>query len=95
MSHTLTLELSNQTFNVIQQQAKTEGVAPERLVAAFLEQRFGQMFKLLMPEVETQVARLRFEQHFGTLSLEKAIDLDNESIDADLVREYASTHEVD
>lgn len=95
MSHTLTLELSDQAFNVIQQQAETEGIDPERLVTAFLEQRFGEMFKLLIPEVETQVARLRFEQHFGTLSIEQAIDLDNDSIDADLAREYASTHEVD
>jgi hypothetical protein len=38
-------------------------------------------------------ARARFEHHFGTLALDSATDLDNESIDADLAREYASTHE--
>ena len=95
MSYTLTLELSEQTFSVIQQQAEVEGIVPEKLVAAFLEQRFGQMFKLLLPDAERQVARLKFEQHFGTLNPEQAIDVDNESIDADLAREYASTHEVD
>jgi hypothetical protein len=70
-------------------------VLRESLVATFLEQQFGQMFNLLRPDIEIQVARLRFEQHFGTLNLEQATDVDNDSIDADLVSEYASTHEVD
>jgi hypothetical protein len=93
MSHTLTLELSDQTFTALQQQAEAVGVAPESLVATFLEQRFEQMLTLLIPEAEKQAARARFEQHFGVLDLEQAPDLDNESIDADLANEYASTHE--
>ncbi len=93
MSHTLTLELSDQTFTVLQRQAEAIGIAPESLVATFLEQRFEQMLTLLMPEAEKQAARSRFEQHFGTLGLGQSPDLDNESVDADLANEYASTHE--
>lgn len=95
MSRTLTLELSDQLFTAIMQQAETVGMAPEQLAASFLEQQFGQIYKLLLPEVEKHAARTRFEHHFGMLTLEHPMDLSNESIDADLAREYASTHEID
>lgn len=95
MSQTLTLELSDQIFTLIQRQAEGLGVPPESLVAMLLEQRFGQMFKLLLPDPEKEIARSRFENHFGTLRLERETAIDNESIDADLVREYASSHEVE
>lgn len=68
-------------------------IVPESLVATLLKQRFEQILKLLIPGAEQQAARSRFEQHFGTLAPEQAPDIDNESIDADLVNEYASTHE--
>jgi len=95
MSHTLTLELSDQTFTVIQRQAEAIGVPPERLVITFLEQGIGQMFTLPLPEIERQSACLKFERHFGTLAVAQAITADNDSIDADLAREYAGTHEVE
>ena len=93
MTQILTLELNDQIFTAIQRQAEAIGIPPERLAATFLEQRFGQVLKLLLPEAEQKTARARFESHFGTLNLEHPTCLDNQSIDADLVREYASTHE--
>ena len=93
MTHILTLELNDQIFTAIQRQAEAIGIPPERLAATLLEQRFGQVLKLLLPEAEKETARARFESHFGTLNLEHPTYLDNDSIDADLVREYASTHE--
>ncbi len=95
MNHTLTLELSDQVFTVIQQQAEALGIPPERLAATLLEQRFGQVFKLLLLDADKEIARTKFESHFGALNLEQVTDIDNESIDADLGREYSSTHEVD
>lgn len=95
MSHTLTLELSDQAFEVIQRQAETEGVPPESLVSAFLEQQSEQMAQLLRSTGESQAARSKFEQHFGTLGLVEPTALDNESIDADLAAEYGSTHKFD
>lgn len=53
------------------------------------------MFKLLLPEPEKETARSRFERHFGSLNLEQLTAIDNESIDAELTREYASSHEVE
>lgn len=93
MSQVLTLELSEQVFIAIQRQAETIGISPERLAATLLEQQFTQVSKLLLNEAEKDVARARFERHFGTLKLDNLMSLNNESIDADLAREYASTHE--
>jgi hypothetical protein len=93
MNQILTLELSEQVFAVIHLQAQAMGISPERLVATLLERQFTQVFNLLLGESERNAARARFERHFGTLELNDSIDVDNESIDSDLVREYASTHE--
>jgi hypothetical protein len=93
MTHLLTLELNDQIFAAIQRQAEAIGVPPERLAVTLLEQQFGQVFKLLLSEAEKETARARFERHFGALNLEHTVDFNNESIDADLVREYASNHE--
>ncbi|NJK54214.1 MAG: hypothetical protein HC936_18150 [Leptolyngbyaceae cyanobacterium SU_3_3] len=93
MSQILTLELSEQVFAAIQLQAQAIGISPAQLAATLLEQQFTQAFKLLLNEAERNAARTRFERHFGTLELGSSTDLGNESIDADLAREYASTHE--
>jgi hypothetical protein len=93
MSQSLTLELSEQVFVAIQQQAQAVGISPAQLAATLLERQFPQTFKLLLDSAEQNVARSRFERHFGTLELDNSIDLDNESIDTDLAREYASNHE--
>ncbi|WP_334721034.1 hypothetical protein [Nostoc sp.] len=45
---------------------------------------------MLLSEAEKETARARFERHFGALNLEHTVDLNNESIDADLVKEYVS-----
>ncbi|MFQ4144917.1 hypothetical protein [Chlorogloeopsis sp. ULAP02] len=95
MSQILTLELSDRVFSSIQQQAKKIGISPERLAAILLEQQFDQVFKLLLTEAEKEVARAKFERHFGEINLGYATDVDNESIDADLAKEYANTHEED
>ncbi|MGF1604499.1 MAG: hypothetical protein ACFCU8_21320 [Thermosynechococcaceae cyanobacterium] len=91
MSQILTVELNEQVFAAIKQQAQTMGISPAALVAALLEQQSVHSNNGLADDVEKDAARARFEHHFGTL--DAFIDLDNESIDSDLVKEYASTHE--
>jgi hypothetical protein len=93
MSQILNLELSEKVFAAIQLQAHTTGVSPEQLAANLIEKQFAPFFESFIDEVEKNVARERFERHFGSLELEDGIGLDNESIDADLRREYTSTHE--
>lgn len=43
--------------------------------------------------IEQLSGREKFERHFGSIDFNCAMDLDNESIDADLAKEYSSTHE--
>ncbi|MGD1927566.1 MAG: hypothetical protein ACFB12_01550 [Leptolyngbyaceae cyanobacterium] len=95
MGHTLTLELSDQAFEVIQRQAEANGVPVESLVSTFLEQQSEQMAQLLRSTGGRQAARTKFEHHFGTLELADPTTLDNDSIDADLAVEYASAHPLD
>jgi hypothetical protein len=93
MSQSLTLALSEQVFAAIQRQAQAIGISPSQLAATLLEQQFPQAFKLLLDEAEKNAARARFERHFGTLEPDISTNLDNDSIDADLAKEYASAHE--
>jgi hypothetical protein len=85
MRQTLTLELSEEIFAVIQQQAQTVGISPAQLAASLLEQRFTmQTSKVCLDESEKGKARERFERHFGTLTLKDSTSLDNDQIDRDL-----------
>ena len=93
MSKILTLQLSEKVFASIQRQAETIGISPERLAAILLERQLTQAFRLPLSEADKGAARARFEHHFGALKLNNSMSLDNESIDAALVREYTSTHE--
>ncbi len=93
MSQILTLELNDQIFAVIQQQADSIGIAPESLATKLLEQKLSQMSNFLLTDAEKESKRANFERHFGVIDLGLPIDLDNESIDADLAKEYSSAHE--
>jgi hypothetical protein len=95
MSKILTLEISEQTFIAIQKQAKTIGISPELLAINLLEQQFDKTLKIASTEAEKEGARTQFEGHFGTIRINEDLKVDNESIDADLAKEYASNHEDD
>lgn len=95
MSRILTLELSDRVYRALQQKAEMTGISIVELAANFLEERADNGSDRDNRSIEEkEAARKRFESHFGELSGE-AIDLDNESIDADLAREYANNHEED
>jgi hypothetical protein len=47
----------------------------------------------LATDEEKGAASTRFESDFGELQLDNSMSFDNESIDADLAREYANIHE--
>ena len=87
------MEISEQVFTAMQLQAAKAGVAPELLAATLIEEQFASIASSSVDEVTAETARLKFERHFGTLP-EGEITVDNESIDADLAREYASNHEL-
>ena len=89
MSHSITVELSDETYAALEEEAKAESRSPNKLAANALEERFGETKKADEPsESERQAARERFRRHFGAVSLGHPTGADNESIDADLAREY-------
>jgi hypothetical protein len=98
MSQTLTLELSDDVYTVIQRHAELAGTSLPHWIATILEQQYSrppdwQRIHAQRTEEEKQMARARFEQHFGEVDLGCTTGVDNDQIDADLAREYASTHE--
>ena len=92
MSQTLILELNDEVYAALWRQAEAAGTSPASLAAASLEQQF-RIEGSLRNEAEKQAARERFERHFGEVNLGYPTGADNESIDADLAREYADPHE--
>jgi hypothetical protein len=62
------------------------------VAAASLERQFKGT-GTLSTDAEKQAARERFERHFGEVNLGHPTGADNQSIDADLAREYSSAHE--
>lgn len=95
MSQVLTIELSDDVYAAIQRQADEAHISPAQVAATLLEQRFGRLHRnrLARSDAELQAARERFERHFGAIDLGSPTGIDNESIEADLAREYTNTHE--
>ncbi len=84
----LVIKLRKSTYVALQRQAETKGLSPSNLVASSLERQFGKT----SPR-STAEARERFERHFGSIDLGQPTGSDNESIDADLAREFSATHD--
>ena len=95
MSQILTLELNDEVYNALQQRANLLGIDLSELAATSLEQQYRlTKTKDQRTEAEKEAARQRFERHIGSIS-GYPTGADNESIDADLAKEYASNHEED
>lgn len=98
MSHPLIIELSDAVYAALQRYAQSSALSPAEAAVAALEKHFNRPEGMprkgqLTSEADKQAARQRFERHFGAVNLGRASGADNESIDADLARAYADTHE--
>lgn len=94
MSQVLTLELSDEVYAALKQQAEVAGISLAEWAATSLERQYGFVSsKKLQTEAEKEAARQRFRRHAGTINLGYATGADNESIDADLARAYSDAHE--
>ncbi len=92
MSQVLTLELSEEAYRALQQQAEIAGISVSEWITTSLEQQYG-LQKKQQAEAEKEAARQRFRHHAGAIDLGYATGADNESIDADLVRAYGNQQE--
>ncbi|MEH2071532.1 MAG: hypothetical protein V7K47_25835 [Nostoc sp.] len=69
MSRVLSLELSDEVYAALQQQAEVAGVSLAELVATSIEQQYGSLKgEKLQAETEKQAARQRFRNHAGSIN---------------------------
>lgn len=92
MSLTLTLELSPTAIANLERFSAGTGMTVAELVAVVVEGRYGGPPDL-RTEAEREAARGSLRQLFGSVSVPVRPGDHNETIDADLAREYADNHE--
>jgi hypothetical protein len=83
MPHTLTLTLSDEEFEALAKEAAQQKKSPEQVALEHLETTL----------VQSPKTAGKLEELFGSWSSGNPSSADNEGIDADLMREYASTHD--
>ena len=92
MSQHLTLELSDEVYADLQQQANAVGLSIAEWMVAVLSKQDSIVTKISSSEEQQEKARQRFRNHAGAVSLGYATGIDNASIDADLARAYANDY---
>ncbi len=88
MSQQLILELSDEVYSILQDQADAIGLS----VTDWIITKLGNSDRVEEPsnKVQQEQARQRFKSHAGSIRLGHATGIDNESIDADLAKVYAN-----
>lgn len=85
MSQLLTLELSDEVYKALQQQASVVGVSVAELVATSLDTQYSLS---VGHKSDGEEVRQRLLRYAGVISMGYATGTDNESIDADLAKAY-------
>jgi hypothetical protein len=85
VSKVLTLELNDDVYKVLQQQASAVGISVAELVAASLNRQYSLS---IGSQYDVDEARQRLLGYAGVISLDYATGTDNEGIDADLAKAY-------
>jgi hypothetical protein len=93
MSQQLTLEISDEVYADLQQKANAVGLSIAEWIVAVVSYQGNGVSKALDSVEQQEEARQRFRNHAGVINLGYATGIDNESVDADLVRAYASEYE--
>jgi predicted transcriptional regulator len=97
MSHAVTIHLNDAVYTQLQLHASAQAKSPAEVVFDAVEKVLSTAPKKRdranMTAEERAAARARFERHIGAADLGYPTGVDNESIDADLAREYADTHD--
>jgi hypothetical protein len=92
MEHKLTITVPDEVYGPLVEAATREGRTPEEEAALRLKRSAATpSHPTERPDQPTTPDQL--EQYFGAVSLGHPTGADNESVDEDLAREYAATHE--
>ena len=92
MSKTLTFDLPEEIYEAIEQMAAKSGIPTETLALEWLA-RHAPRRRPRLSEGEHAAAWEQLRRHAGAANSGDPRSADNERIDADLAREYGSTHE--
>jgi hypothetical protein len=92
MTQQLTLELSDEVYAGIQQKANAVGISISEWIVALLNSRSDVVSETFQSLAQQEEARQKFRNHAGAISLGYATGIDNESINADLARAYATEY---
>ncbi|MCI0440466.1 MAG: hypothetical protein L0177_15240 [Chloroflexi bacterium] len=92
MSKKITFEIHDDIYEILEIRSKREGRPIEELAIELLASVMPKPRPKLTEE-EREAARERMRRFAGAESLGYPTGADNESIDADLAREYGSSHE--
>lgn len=92
MAQTLTFEIPDDIYELLKAVAADTGRSTEDVALEWLASTAPKPHPKLSPEQE-KAAEQRFRRHFGSVNSGNPRSADNEQIDADLAREYGSTHE--
>jgi hypothetical protein len=94
MSQTLIVQLNDEAYASLQQQAAIAGSSPAEFAKMALERHLSHASHLHGRVCgRSEGARDDFERHFGSVDLGRETGADNVSIDADLARQYADFHD--
>lgn len=89
---TVTVNVPDEVYEVCKKMAEKEGRTVESCVMEFMA-KYGPKPRPKLTEEESKAAWERLERHMGSQNTGHATGADNESIDADLAKEYGNTHE--
>jgi hypothetical protein len=92
MSKTLTYDVPEELYEAFDHIARRDGKTTEQVALEYLTRRAAERRPKLSEE-ERQAARDRLLRYAGAVNSGDPNSADNERIDADLAREYTSTHE--
>lgn len=92
MSKTLTFEIPDELYEVFEHTAAKQGRTAEAVALEYMARHAPKPPPNLTQE-ERKEALAKLLKHAGAVSLGYPTGADNESIDADLAREYGSAHE--
>lgn len=91
MSQQLTLEISDEMYATLQQQASAVGLSVSEWLMVSLNEQYGMPTSPTMhAETQHEEARQRLLCYAGAISLGYVTGTENESIDADLAKAYAN-----
>lgn len=92
MARIVKYEIADEIYQAIEAVAERTGISTEAALLQYLALHIRARRDRASNE-EISSAQERFRQYIGSVSLGRATGADNESIDADLAREYGSSHE--